>query len=104
MGPVYDLQLGTRDSGLLNVALRQAALFEIALVIFLGAIKSARRRYFCNDWFLEPASSLLLRLRSARGRFLFGGIEENHRAVLGAFIRSLTVERSGIVRSPKNFQ
>src|ERR1700676_1339290 len=89
----------------LNVAACLAALFEVALVVFLGAPESLRR--------LDPGDDAF-RLESAFGGelldlgpgllLLLGGMEEDSGPVLGAPIGSLAVERGGIVQREERIE
>src|SRR3982751_4527456 len=74
-----------------NGAVRLAAFFQIALVIFLRAPELRRRFDFGHNRSIELAAfgNFLLRLLG-RG-FLFGRMIENYRTVLRADIRALPI-------------
>src|SRR5229473_3589854 len=82
----------------------RTALLEIPLVIFLGAIERGRRGDLGDDGPAKASGGLRLFFRFARGRFLFGRMEENRRAVLRAGIGPLAVELRRVVDLPENSQ
>ena len=74
-----------------------AALGEILLVIFLGAVKRPGGFQFGDDGAIENAGFFERGDGCARFGFLFGIVIKNCGAVLRADVRSLTIERGGIV-------
>src|SRR5208282_5794166 len=73
-----------------DVATGDAALFEVLLVIVLGAPKFRRRCDLRRDRAAEPSAGLELLLRRARGSLLLRSEVENRGTVLGADVRALT--------------
>lgn len=74
-----------------------AALGEVLLVVFLGAVKGAGGLEFGHDGAIENVRFFQRSDGFARFGFLFGVMIENRGAVLGAEIGSLAIERGGIV-------
>ncbi len=86
---------------ILEVAGRRAALFQIALVIFLTAIKRAGRGYLGGDRLAKFTARLQSCFRFFRGGFLLRRMEENRGAVLRAEVRALAVHLRGVVHLPE---
>lgn len=83
---------------------RQTALFKIPLMIFLGP-PEGRRRFDCRDDRAPEATGFLqIFLLCLRCAFLFRGVEEDRGAVLRSDIRSLPVQRRGVVVGKKYVQ
>src|SRR5580693_9879159 len=85
-------------------AMGQAALFEVLLVIVLGAVERPGGGDLGHHRLAMAAGGFELRLRRARG-LLLGGIEEEDRgAVLGPPVRTLAVELGGVVVVPEGLE
>src|SRR6266853_3495264 len=82
----------------------RAALFEIALVIFLAAIEGAGCGYLGGDRLAKFAAGLQRGFRFFRGGFLLGRMEEDSSAVLRAEIRALPVHLCGVVHLPESVE
>lgn len=92
--------MGGRAAGCscdLGVAGGDAALGEILLMVFLGAIKRTGGFHFCDDGALENVGIFEGGDGFARGGFLFGIVNENRGAILRTEVGALAVERGGIV-------
>src|SRR5712691_1225299 len=87
-----------------DMAGRDAALLQVALVIFFGAIEDRRGHNLGDDPPVIAAGFFQLLLGSSRCGFLLGRVEENCGAVLCTPIGSLPVERGGIMVAPENIQ
>ena len=84
------------------MALGEAALFQILLVVLFRAPEFAGRDDLRHDGLRKPSLSRLAR----RTRFyqLLGRVVKDRRTVLRPDIRTLPVERGGIVIIPEYFQ
>ncbi len=78
-----------------------AALFKIALVVLLRAVKVPGRQDFSNDGRVPPSELLLLLFGSARCHFLLRRIKKYCRAILRTNIRPLPIQRSWIMAIPE---
>src|SRR5580658_6807786 len=85
----------------MNRATRVAPLLEIALVVFLGAIKFGRGYNLGDDGAPESFGFFELRLGRFGGGFLLRRVVKNHRAVLRADVGPLAVRRGGVVARPE---
>ena len=83
---------------------RGAALFKVALVIFLGAIEWSRRRDFRSDGPAEFAAGLQRSLGFFSDGFLLRRMEEDRGPVLRAEIGALAVHLRGIVHLPESVE
>src|SRR5437667_10377781 len=87
-----------------DVALGEALLFEVLLMIFLRSPELLRRDNLGDNGLWKSSRSLQAFLRSARGGILLRIVCENHRPVLRSHVRSLAVERRGVVALPENLE
>src|SRR5438876_8502198 len=85
-------------------AVRQAVLFQVALVVFLRPEKCGGGRDLRDDRALVPAALFEELLRSRGRGLLLGGQEEDGRPVLLSDVRSLAVERCRVVVFPEDGQ
>lgn len=81
----------------LEVAGGGAALGEVLLVVFFGAVEGGGGLHFGDDGTIEDAGFFERGDGFARFGFLFGIVIENRGAVLRADVGSLAIERGGIV-------
>ncbi len=82
--------------------LRQAAFFQVLLMIVFGGPEGLGGGYFGHD---GPGEALLRSFAGGlRFRFLLGRMEEDGAAVLGAYVRALAVQRGRVVIVPEDFQ
>src|SRR5437879_7142055 len=88
----------------LNRAVRLAALFQIALVIFFGAPEFRRRLDPRDDRTIEFPTFANLSLRHFGGSSLFRRMIKDYRAILRPHIGALSIQCSRIVVRPKNIQ
>src|ERR1700722_6172415 len=88
----------------LDVAAHHATLFEIFLVILFGLPKGCRRNDLGCDGLAVRACSTKFCNLSARLGKLFVGVGKNDASVLGAPIRTLAINLSGIVKCEKGVQ
>src|SRR5437870_397927 len=68
-------------------------------MVVLSRIEAACGGDFRHDRAIETLLPMLFRF--ARGPLLLGRVIKNRRPVLGAYIRSLAVQRGGIVQLPE---
>ncbi len=87
------------------MAVREAAFFQIALVILFGAPEGLRRLDLGDDS-LRPETALRRELLDlgARLRFLFRGMEKDGRAVLCPPVWPLAVQRRRVVKVEERIQ
>src|SRR5207249_5974420 len=85
-----------------NRAVRLAAFFQIALVIFFGAPEFRSRFYLRHEWPIKFATLTDLFFRRFGDGFLLRRMIKNHRAILPADVWALSIERGRIVVRPKN--
>ena len=79
-----------------------SAFQEILLVVFLGTVECSGGDDFGDNGFTLLARGLLeFCFCLFRQFFLFGSMEKNHRAVLGADILPLLIRRGGVVIVPE---
>ena len=88
----------------LDRAVRLAALFQIALVVFFRAPELRRRLDLGYDRSIEFAALGYFLLRLFGRGFLFRRMIENYGTVLGADIRALPIQSRRIVVGPKNVE
>src|ERR1700683_4376647 len=84
------------------MALREAALFEVLLMILLCSPELGRRDNLRDDGPLETALDGVA--RGARFGFLFRRMKENHRTVLRADVRTLAILSGRIMVVPESFE
>src|SRR5450759_1161188 len=82
----------------------EAALFQVLLVILLGAPEPRGRRDLGDDRALVPSALLLFLLRGPCGRLLLGCLEEDGGPVLLAHVRPLAVQGRRVVVLPEDVQ
>jgi hypothetical protein len=82
--------------------MRLAALFQIALMIFLRAPKFSCWFDLRNDGPIEVTAHAALRF--FRRRFLLGRMIKNHGTVLRPNVRALAIQRRRIVVRPENVE
>src|SRR5215469_4265092 len=85
------------DTSQSEVAGGGAALGEVLLVVFLGAVEIGGGFDFGDDGTLEDVGFFESGDGFARFGFLFRVVNENCGAILGAEVGSLAIERGGIV-------
>src|SRR2546423_8206970 len=88
----------------LDRAVRLAALFQIALVIFFRAPELRRGLDLGYDRPIESSALSYFLLRLFSSGFLFRRMIENHGTVLGADIRALPIQSRRIVVGPENVE
>src|SRR5580658_7109697 len=96
-------QAGLPSPHILYMTVPQAALFQIALVIFLGGPESLCRNDLGCNWFLETPGCLQRRLRRQRRALLLWRVVEDHRPVLRTMVWPLPVHLRRIVQAPERF-
>ena len=89
---------------LLDVALGEAALFEVLLVVLFRTPEGGSRNNLGYDGPFEFSRALESFLGRSGKRLLLRGVVENHRSVLGSHVGPLAVQRGGIVVLPENCQ
>src|SRR6266852_3873980 len=82
----------------------RAALFQVALVVFFGAIKGTGGGDLRGDRLAEFSAGLPRGFGFFRRGLLFRRVKENCRAILAAEVRALPVHLRGIVHLPKGVQ
>src|SRR5262245_37002877 len=92
----------TLSDWLLQRAVGESALLQIALVVFFRTVESGGRSNFGDDRPGEAA--LLLGLGGLRSGLLLGGMEEHGRTVLRAYVRTLAIQRGRVVILPKHIE
>src|SRR5439155_907330 len=85
-----------------NRAMRLAALFEVALMIVFRAPEFRSRFDLGDDRTAKAPALVQLFLGNFCCCLLLGRMIENHRAILRSNIRTLAIQRRGIVVRPKN--
>src|SRR4051794_28452838 len=70
---------------------------EILLMVVLGTIEGARRRYLRNDRVVPDTRLLQFGDHLLGDALLLRRVVEDHRAVLRSYVRALTVQSGGIV-------
>src|SRR5271157_1620649 len=89
---------------LLDVALGEAALFEILLVIFLCSPKGRSGNDLRYDRSLKRSGALQTFLGCSGGCLLLRSVIENHRPVLSSLVGTLAVQGRRIMVLPKDAQ
>jgi hypothetical protein len=92
---------GRGQLNLLDVARGHAALFKIALMVFLGAVKRAGRGNLRGDRPRESLAGIESGFGFFGDRFLLGRVCEDCRAVLRAIIGTLAIHLRWIVHVPE---
>src|SRR5713226_7126716 len=94
-------ELGSDD----NLAVRRKGIIAIILaVVVLGLVEGGERLDFSNDGRVEDLrGAQFLDARCSSALLLVGSVE-NDRAILGAHIRALTIQRGRVMRGKKNLQ
>src|SRR2546430_2835763 len=87
-----------------NRAVRLAALFQIALMIFFRAPEFRRRFNLSHDWAIEFAACRELLLERFRRGFLLRRMVKNDRAILRSNVRTLAIQGHRIVARPENIE
>ena len=87
-----------------EMAARAAVLLDVLLVILLGAPEGRGGSDLGHDRATEPAAGLELLLHRGGGRLLGLVVIEDGRAVLGADVRPLAIQRRRIVELPEDLQ
>src|SRR5262249_10924842 len=85
-------------------AVADAALFQVALVVFLRGPEFGRGGDLGDDRPAEPARAILALSGGARRRLLLRRVEEDRRAVLVADVGALPVQRRRVVVRPEHLQ
>ena len=81
-----------------------AALGEILLMVFFGAVEVRGRFDLCRDGATKASGSFEFGFGRARGLFLFGRVEEDNGAILRADIGALPVYLGRIMGIPKHVE
>jgi hypothetical protein len=92
------------SSAILEMATGSAALFEIFLVIFLGAVEFASRGNFRGNGPLKFSAGVERGYCGFGFGFLFGGVKKDRGAVLLAEVRALPIHLRGIVQGKERLQ
>ena len=85
----------SREANRLDVAIGGAALFQVALMIFLGGPERAGGRNFGGDGVAELSAGFQRLFGFFRGGFLLGRMVKDGGAILLAEIRALAIDLVG---------
>src|ERR1700693_2373960 len=88
----------------LDPAVRQAVLFQVTLVGFLGPVERGGGCDLRDDRALVPPALLAVLFRGDRHPLLLGGPEEDGGAILLAHVRPLSVQGRRVVVFPEDVQ
>src|SRR5260370_25839092 len=97
-------QISVRGSRRSNVAAGRAALFEVTLVVFLGAPKRARRSNFRGHGATQLGARFDGLLGLFRCGFLLGRVKKDRGPILRALIGHLSIHLSRVVNRPENVE
>src|SRR5690348_32561 len=87
-----------------EVAILEAALLQIALVVFLGAIEGPGRDDLGRDGPREPTALVEPFLRCLGLGLLFVVVVEDDGAILGAEVGALPIHLGRVVRRPEDIE